>query len=346
MNARDRRGRIALDGATFVLATSIAACGSARHGPFVIEEYQPPIQSPAAAGKDAGVLDHPPPAFGATTTLADSPPPISGGTLVISSDDSTAAASDPDRDRVYIVDLASKNVVTVQLSHHDEPGRLAFDEDGHVQVLLRSGGALVTVHRSTGAVVSRRPICATPRGIDYDPVDKRLVVACETGEVVAVDPAASGTWTVLTALRSGLRDVVVVPGTRNARADERIYVSRFRTAELDSLDADGHVLGTGRPRPTSTLTPGEAVLAWRLMRVPAGPPAILHQFATLGPVVIPPPATVARTPWPEVTRRTRGSSTRARVRPRAQATRTVRAATAPLASISMRAATARSCARP
>jgi cytochrome c peroxidase len=289
MTARGRRGRTALDGATFVMATLIAACGSARHGPFVADDHQAPVERPPVGEADAGVLDRPPPAFGVTQTLADSPPPISGGTLVISSDDALAAASDPDRDRVYLVDLAKKNVVTVQLSHHDEPGRLVFDGDGHVHVLLRSGGALVTLDRTTGAIVSRRPVCVSPRGIDYDPVDKRLVVACETGEVLAVDPSASGTWTVFATLGNGLRDVVVVPATSGARSDERIYVSRFRTAELDSLDADGKVLGVGRPQATSALTSGDAVLAWRLMRMPDGPPAILHQFASLGPVVIPPP---------------------------------------------------------
>ena len=36
------------------------------------------------------------------------PPAISGGTLLVSSDDKQAFASDPDRDRVSVIDLQNK----------------------------------------------------------------------------------------------------------------------------------------------------------------------------------------------------------------------------------------------
>src|SRR5690348_11882167 len=38
------------------------------------------------------------------------PPPISGGTLVVLKDGRTAVAADPDRDRVWIVDLQRRAV--------------------------------------------------------------------------------------------------------------------------------------------------------------------------------------------------------------------------------------------
>jgi hypothetical protein len=136
--------------------------------------------------------------------------------------------------------------------------------------------------------LSRRPICPSPRGLDYDAAGKRLVVACETGEVYAIDPAPSGTWTNLATLGSGLRDVVIADASAGQSGERRIYVSRFRTAELASLDAAGNVMSSARPQATSSFTPGEAVLAWRLIRMPAGPPAILHQFASMAPVLIGP----------------------------------------------------------
>src|SRR5438093_1270151 len=59
----------------------------------------------------------------APTTAAEAPPPISGGTLLVTRDGTRAVASDPDRDLVYIVDLAKNQVrATVTLAKGDEPG--------------------------------------------------------------------------------------------------------------------------------------------------------------------------------------------------------------------------------
>src|SRR5688572_24133970 len=52
----------------------------------------------------------PQPSFGATVSQAEPPPPISGGTLAIAPDGVTAVAADPDRDRVYVVDLPARAV--------------------------------------------------------------------------------------------------------------------------------------------------------------------------------------------------------------------------------------------
>src|SRR5262245_23047474 len=51
------------------------------------------------------------------------PPAISGGTLILSHDRKTAVAADPDRDRVWAVDLASSKVAEIPLQSGDEPGR-------------------------------------------------------------------------------------------------------------------------------------------------------------------------------------------------------------------------------
>ena len=68
------------------------------------------------------------PQYGSTVAAAVPPPAISGGTLRVLADGHTAVAADPDRDQVYIVDLASKSVRwTVGLNFGDEPGRVVAD---------------------------------------------------------------------------------------------------------------------------------------------------------------------------------------------------------------------------
>ena len=48
-----------------------------------------------------------PPQLGLTTAQSVAPPAISGGTLRVLADGQTAVAADPDRDRVYVVDLTT-----------------------------------------------------------------------------------------------------------------------------------------------------------------------------------------------------------------------------------------------
>src|SRR6266508_3603072 len=95
-----------------------------------------------------------------TTTRATKPvPPLSGGTLLALSDDVTAAISDPDRDQVYLVDTRAGAVrATVVLPDGDEPGRLAEDAAGRVHVVLRRGGAIVSIDAASGTVIARRTV--------------------------------------------------------------------------------------------------------------------------------------------------------------------------------------------
>src|SRR3954469_3757945 len=53
----------------------------------------------------------PAPDFGATTLQADPPPPLSGGTLAVAADGFTVVASDPDRDRIYVLDYRDASSV-------------------------------------------------------------------------------------------------------------------------------------------------------------------------------------------------------------------------------------------
>ena|SRR6266545_5390833 len=96
----------------------------------------------------------------------NAPPPVSGGTLLVLRDGQTTVASDPDRDKIFVVDLQKAQLLaTVPLQEHDEPGRLVEDASGRVHVVLRRGGALVTVVPGTWEISSRRPVCPAPRGV-------------------------------------------------------------------------------------------------------------------------------------------------------------------------------------
>jgi hypothetical protein len=100
-----------------------------------------------------------------------------------------AVASDPDRDRVYVLDLLDKKLrADVALEAGDEPGRLVEDGAGRVHVALRRGGAVLTLDSITGKVLARRGLCAAPRGLAYDAKKDQLHVACAGGELLSVGP--------------------------------------------------------------------------------------------------------------------------------------------------------------
>jgi mono/diheme cytochrome c family protein len=237
------------------------------------------------------------PDLGPTISQRTSPPPISGGTLLALADDRTFVASDPDRDRIYIVDMPSTSVHTIALQRGDEPGRLVADADGRVHVALRSGGAVLTVDVATATILERRWVCPAPRGIAFDAKAARLLVACESGELFALDPRTRSSFTtgsvpapsLVGEYGDGIRDVVIAPPAR-AGADRRVFVSRFRTSEILELSAaDGTVLSQTRPDVTHVLAPSdprefEPTLAFRMSAPPAGSsdpsPVVVHEIAT------------------------------------------------------------------
>ena len=214
------------------------------------------------------------PQVGATHTATDAPPAISGGTLRIMADGNTAIAADPDRDQVYIVDLAQRSVLfTVALQHGDEPGRVAIDGAGRAHVALRRGGALVTIAPSPGAILERREVCAAPRGVAYQAATDQLHVACADGQLVSL-PAAGGPATRTLQLDSDLRDVVVDGG--------KLQVTRFRSAQLLTLDASGTVVSRVVPPPFRSANARNGQLytssvAWRATEMPTGGVVMVHQ---------------------------------------------------------------------
>jgi hypothetical protein len=208
--------------------------------------------------------------------------PVSGGTLLITRD-GTAVAADPDRDRVFLVkrvdapDRGADRVTEVALPSGDEPGRGVEDSGGRVHVATRRGGALVTIDLATGRVLDRRYVCPSPRGVAYDPALDQVHVACQSGELVSLSAGGGDALRVLTPARD-LRDVVV--------DGDRLLISRFKSAEVLVVAADGSVVKTMQPRKGTTLF--EPSVAWRMQKLPSGGVALLHQRSNGSQIAIGP----------------------------------------------------------
>lgn len=220
----------------------------------------------------------PQPSFGPTVTATTPPPPLSGGTMVVLAGGKGAVAADPDRDLVYVVDLAPINKLraTVALSAGDEPGRAVEDAAGHVHVVARRGGVVVTIDPATGLIVERKAVCPAPRGIAYEASGDRVHVACAGGELVTL-PAGGGDAVRTLRLDRDLRDVVVDNG--------RLLVSTFRTAQILVVDGNGNlVTRTTLPGAFDFKGPFSPSVAWRMQAMPDGRVGIVHQLGLVGPV--------------------------------------------------------------
>ncbi|HEY4186930.1 MAG TPA: c-type cytochrome [Polyangia bacterium] len=222
------------------------------------------------------------PVFDGVVTASVPPPPISGGTLIVLADGVTAVASDPDRDRIYVVDISTHQVKsTIALDAHDEPGRLVQDGSGLVHVALRGSGAIATIDPSAGTLTMRRTACTLPRGIAYDGAKNVLYLACASGTLLTFTPTGTtptATWT----LPQDLRDVIV--------DGPRLLVTRFRSAEMLVLDENGQTTEVIRPVDFANPfvhggTPFEPAVAWRAAPVPGGGAVMVHQRGMHGTVM-------------------------------------------------------------
>jgi mono/diheme cytochrome c family protein len=218
--------------------------------------------------------------------------PLSGGTLLVLRDGVHAIAADPDRDRVFVADIAAGNLLgQVALTAGDQPGRATEDAAGRVHVVLRGGGALITLAPPSYAAVSeRRTVCPAPRGVAS--AGDRVYVACAGGELVAL-PATGGPPLWTSRITNDLRDVVV-----DRKEPGRLLVSTFRSAELHVVDAaDGRVQAHHSPPVALNLTRRRQVsgkgpastrfvpsVAWRTVALPDGGALMLHQRAFTGEV--------------------------------------------------------------
>ena len=209
----------------------------------------------------------------APALAADALPPISGGTLLTTTD-GLVVAGDPDHARIWIVDPAAERAVgEVALGRDDEPGRMVEDAAGRVHVVLRSAGEVLTLDPGSAAEIGRTRVCAAPRGLSYDASLDVRWVACLDGTLVAL--GQDGEVRRRFRIERDLRDVVSTPG--------RLFVSRFRSAELLTVDPDtGAILERRRPAPQRVPTPAsgerlEATVAWRIRPTAQGGVLMLHQ---------------------------------------------------------------------
>jgi hypothetical protein len=241
------------------------------------------------SGASASAPRGPSPTFDVPRNAERPARPLVGGTLLPRGDGRTAVAADPDRDRVFVADYVDQAVVAeVALEPGDEPGRLVEDGEGRVHVALRGGGAVVTLMADPWRVAARRTVCAAPRGIAYDRQTALVHVACADGVLVSLPAAPDGVPVRRLELDSDLRDVVV--------DGDVLLVSRFRSAEVLTVDRDGNVMGSATPAPRSVLRvvkrmakgkttfnsePGtmRAGVASRLVSLRPGQALLLHQRA-------------------------------------------------------------------
>jgi len=215
------------------------------------------------------------------------PPPISGGTLLYAG--GRLIAGDEITESIYVVDPDALEITAaVRLGPGAMPGRMAADDDGMVHVVLRRAGEVARIDPSTGAVLARTAVCPAPRGISHDRARDRLVLVCMGGALLALTPTHERI--LERRLDPDLRDVVTT--------DFRIYVTRFRSAELLILDPDG--VEVARTRPPEEEFAGvdppvrmAARVAWRMRPSPHGTVLVAHQLhvsSDLGAVAVSTPA--------------------------------------------------------
>lgn len=210
--------------------------------------------------------------------------PISGGTLTLSADGNTAIAADSQRDVVYIADLTQKTAVkVVTLIAGDEPGRVELGNAGTAYVVLRRAGMIATLDLATATVSEKRPVCAEPRGIAFDAAAQVLYVACGDGELVKL-PAAGLPELKRIFVAPDLRDIVLMDG--------KLWISRFRSAQMLHVTTDGVVsnteilplMGGSQGPPNGVPTVFAPEVAWRMRALPTGKLLMAHQRAQATPI--------------------------------------------------------------
>ena len=211
-------------------------------------------------------------------------PPLAGGTLLVTSDGGRAVVSDPERDRVLVVGLSNGEVAEIALESGDEPGRVVQGGIDRAFVALRGAGAVVAIDVTGAAIAARSSVCDAPRGMSYDAAGNspRLYVACASGELVTLDAASLGELERLY-LGPDLRDVIT-------RGDD-LFVTRFRSAELMRISAEGLTEQLVRPAPHSVGVDEidrVPTVAWRALPMGDGRIAMVHQTARVTEVELNP----------------------------------------------------------
>ncbi len=308
---RTRKQNRHLLAATSALSLLFISCSDSTQ--VSAPDLNPPPEIPGATAFSGNAM---PPSIATIERVMDErapvisstpPPPIMGGSLRVLESGSTAVAADPARDVVAFVDLESGTVVQrLELPAGAQPGRIA-ESPGMVHVVLAGSGQVLSLD-ARGNRVWEASVCPEPQGLDYLPSTDRLLLACRDGRVLSLS-AEEGQSALFASLPTDLRDVLVVPSSVDSNSTQpTIYVSRFHSAELFVLHADGTVAptvtlpditmmrfemeATNDVTPNSKPTSGGIVatdfaanVAWRARTV-NGEVAVLHQRAQRGEIPV------------------------------------------------------------
>lgn len=229
--------------------------------------------------------DVPPPMYQRGQTSA----PLRGSGLTLSRDGKRALVADGDKGQLVTIDLESGQVLqSVQLQPGEWPGQALADEQGHFHVLKREGGRIQSLDHD-GKPLRQRPLCAEPRGAALQP-GGYLWVACASGDLVQLKAADLSVVQVVPLGRSGLSDLRDV-----VWAEDHLLISRFRSAEVIQVGADGRVRGTESIppytrdeidifKPISITYAAHA--AWSLLPMQGGKAVMVYQMHSITPLPV------------------------------------------------------------
>ncbi len=225
-------------------------------------------QAPGTSGSSGEV-----PASSSTRNAA----PLLGGTITTAGGGDFAVVSDAERDLLYVVNVRTRSLrATVRLPSGSQPTRGVEDNLGQVRVVLRGTGQIATIAVASGSLVRTDSVCPEPRGVAWDSAKETLLVACASGELVAMPRVGS---TTVRRLDADLRDVIVHNGT--------IRVSTFRSAQLLEVAALVTPLtlpSISLPPVRGTATSFDPSVAWRTLATPNGLSVTVHQRAVTGDI--------------------------------------------------------------
>jgi hypothetical protein len=220
------------------------------------------------------------PGFGSQRPAVKTPQvPLLGGTVTLAGGGDFAVVSDPERDRIHVVDVVGRQVTgRISLPPGSQPTRGVEDGRGNVRVVLRGTGQVATVRVASATLARTESVCPEPRGIAWDPGQRAAIVACAGGELVTIPSEGS---IRVRRLDAELRDVMVVGG--------RVRVSTFRSAELLTLGEEGEERRVTPPSNAlppvngaeTAFTPG---VAWRTLTTPSGQTVMIHQRRVEGDI--------------------------------------------------------------
>jgi mono/diheme cytochrome c family protein len=274
----ENRKRMSSGRRTLALALALAGCSApaeetvpASLGDFDVAE---PLVSVVAPRPEEPYPTEP--------ELLAEVPAIYGGTMLATADGARLVVSDPARDTVTVLTTDMSELRRVDLEAGSEPFRATEDGEGRVHVVLRGSGELLTLDATLENVVRRTAVCPAPRGVAFDESAGALRVACKNGELVTL--GLDGAERSRVFVDTDLRDVVIADGV--------LHVTRFRSAELLTLAADGSVLHRRRPATATSRMEGQDLLemaptvAWRARGLPDGSVLMLHQRSAATPIAL------------------------------------------------------------